>query len=186
MGKIVNPLPVKLIIGLITKDLFYFEIIKKKLFRKYGPMDFISPVLDFNLTDYYKKEMGSQLKRQFLSFKKLIPPQNLAGIKHFTNGLEKKHNDIQSNRTINIDPGYITLSKLILATTKNFAHRIYIKDGIFEEITLYFKNGTFTYGKWTYPDYASASHIAVFNEIRKQYYKQIAGRYGISELYRCV
>lgn len=186
MGKIVNPLMVKLIIGLIAKEVSSFEKNQRILSFKYGPIDFISPVFEFNLTDYYEKEMGKGLKRQFISFKKLILPERLADIKHLTNKLERKQTDAESNRIINIDPGYIALSKLVLATTKNFAHRIYIKNGIFEEITLYFKNGTFTRGKWTYPDYAADSHIAVFNEIRKRYYEQIIQYYGIGQLYRCV
>ncbi len=186
MGKILKQLPVKLVIGLIKKEATSSEKIITILSRKYGKIDFLSPVFDFNLTRYYEKEMGKGLKRQFLSFKKLIPSEFLPGIKCYTNKIEKKHATDNFKRTINIDPGYITLSKLILATTKNFAHRIYIKKGIFEEITLYFKDDAFTPGRWTYPDYASVSHIAIFNEIRDLYYKQVSDQYGYSELYRCV
>ncbi|MFH1690958.1 MAG: DUF4416 family protein [Candidatus Omnitrophota bacterium] len=186
MGKILKPLPVKLIIGLIGKDAACFEKSIRTLARKYGKIDFKSQIFDFNLTLYYENEMGKGLKRQFLSFKELISPELLPDIKHFTNRIENKLATSDLKRTINIDPGYITLSKLILATTKNFAHRIYVKKGIFEEITLYFKNNTFTHGKWTYPDYASASHITVFNEIRGLYYKQLSDKYGHSKLYHCV
>lgn len=186
MGNVLKPLPVKLIVSLIWKESEIFKEINKILSSKFGTTDYISPVFNFKQTDYYEKEMGVDLKRQFLSFEKLISPKLLVGIKLFTNKLEKKYAKDKIRRTINMDPGYLSLSKLILATTKNFAHRIYIKDGIFEEITLYYKNGSFTSGQWTYPDYACADHIAVFNEIRKNLYKQISAEYGISQLYRCV
>ncbi len=186
MGKIVKPLPVKLIVGLITKNPTLFQKVQEVLSKKFGKIDFVSPVFDFNKTDYYEKEMGKDLKRLFLSFQNLIPAQRLVKIKIFTNRIEKRLSKNSSLRSINIDPGYISLSKLVLATTKNFAHRIYVGHGIFEEITLYFKEATFQPGDWTYPDYRSRDHVALFNEIRQKYYQQIEKKYGLSQLYRCV
>ncbi|OIO36080.1 MAG: hypothetical protein AUJ74_03675 [Candidatus Omnitrophica bacterium CG1_02_44_16] len=180
------PLPVKLVIGLIAGELSIFKKTQDLLSRKFGKVDLISQVFSFDQTDYYEKDMGKGLKRVFLSFEKLIGPEQLANIKRFTNQLEKKLRQDAGHRSVNIDPGYISLSKLVLATTKSFVHRIYCKDGIFEEITLSFKGKTFTPGPLTYPDYRSTTHITMFNDIRNKYYEQIKKTYGLSQLYRCV
>jgi hypothetical protein len=186
MGTPLKPLPAKLIVGLIFKDPKLSDKARRFLSKRFGPVDFVSPVLDFNLTDYYENEMGKGLKRSFISFAKLIAPESLPEIKHFTNALEKKMLSGNNKRGINIDPGYVTLSKLILASTKNFSHRIYAKKDIFLEITLHFKDGKFEPGRWTYPDYRSDSHIAIFNEIREKYYRQIEKKYGLPQISRCV
>lgn len=186
MGNTLRPLPVKLIIGLIAHDDGLFDKTQKALTRKFGPADLVSPLYDFDSTDYYEKEMGKGLKRKFLSFQGLIAPERLAGIKRYTNSLENRLSRNRGRRDINIDPGYVSLSKLVLATTKSFVHRIYIGRGIFEEITLYFKEGSFAAGPWTYPDFRQQTHIAFFNGIRNTYYGQLEAAYGLSQLYRCV
>lgn len=186
MGTILKPLPVKCVTGIISGSSELIEKTKKICSKKFGPIDFISPIFEFDKTDYYEKEMGKDLKRLFLSFEKLIPAEELVTIKRFTNSVEVKLKGAQGLRRVNIDPGYISLSKLVLATTKSFVHRIYASHGIFEEITLYYKNDTFVPGPWTYPDYQTKDHIAVFNEIRTKYYQQLAQIYGLSQLYRCV
>ncbi len=186
MGQPFKPLAVKLVIGLIAGELCVIERTKTLLSAKFGKIDLISPVFDFNQTDYYEKEMGKGLKRVFITFEKLINPEQLVAIKLFTNKLEAKLKNRKDQRPINIDPGYISLSKLVLATTKSFVHRIYCKNGIFEEATLLFKDKTFAPGPLTYPDYRSPSHIALFNEIRNNYYEHIKKAYGLSQLYRCV
>lgn len=126
----------------------------------------------FDYTDYYNEEFGSPLKRQFISFKKLINPDELAGIKVATNRLEKKlsHN---SSRIINIDPGYLDMAKLVLATTKDYKHRIYLSKGIYAEVTLRYENKTFQPWEWSYPDYRTAQYLAIFNQIRQIYSSQI-------------
>lgn len=186
MGKPVTPLPVKLIVGMIAKDTALFEKAEGLLSKKFGKTDLSSLILDFNQTDYYEKEMGRDLKKRFLSFRELVPAQKLTQIKLFTNALERKLSKKKGQRSINLDPGYVTLSKLILASTKNYSHRIYADRGIFQEITLYFKDGTFEPGRWTYPDYRTQIYIAHFNEIREKYRVQIEKKYGLSQLYRCV
>ena len=186
MVKIFKPLPVKLIVGFISSDRALFEKAQKSLIKKFGKADFVSPLFDFDKTDYYEKEMGQDLKRSFVSFRDLIAPERLIKIKLFTNALEKKFSNDALARAINIDPGYVTLSKLVLATTKSFVHRIYMGRGIFEEVTLYYKGQGFLPGNWTYPEFRCETHIAVFNEIRKKYYQQIEKQYGLSQLYRCI
>ena len=186
MGSPVKPLPVKLIIGMIARDTALFEKIQDILTRKFGKVDASSPVFEFNLTDYYHREFGTDLKRRFLSYERLVNPDSLAEIKQKTNSLEKRFLKKTGERRINLDPGYVTLSKLVLASTKNYSHRIYAAKGIFQEITLYFQNNTFQPGRWTYPDYRRENHIHFFNTVREKYRQQVEKKYGVSELYRCV
>jgi hypothetical protein len=169
LGKIKKYYPkVKLIIGFIYKDEAVFIKAQDQLRKKFGKIDFTSAVMDFNYTDYYATEMGKDLKRKFISFHKLIPIQDLYRIKLYTNRVEEKFAHVKC-RQVNIDPGYIDLAKLVLASTKDYAHRIFLRKGIFAEITLSFRNNTFTSNDWTYPDYRSKEYIDIFNQIRKLY-----------------
>lgn len=186
MGVPTKPNPVKLFIGAISKESAYFEKTCATLSKKLGPLDFKSAILDFNQTNYYEKEMGSGLKRQFFSFKRLIAPEKLVPIKLYTNSLEKKLSFKNNKRIINLDPGYISLSKLVLATTKSFAHRIYMGCGIYEEITLVFQNGGFKPTIFTYPDYQTSAYIEIFNHLRQNYYQAIESHYGSFRLPHCV
>jgi hypothetical protein len=172
MGEIKRHLPVKLIIGFIFKEEPPFNTARIFLERRFGEIDFESKVFSFIHTDYYEKEFGRELKRQFISFKKLIPPERLAGIKVITNAIERKLSS-DSRRQINIDPGYIDMAKLILATTKDYKHRIYLQKGIYAEITLFYQGKTFNSWEWTYPDYKTSEQIAIFNQIREIYLEQI-------------
>ena len=125
MGQI-RPAPlVKLIIGAFSGEPALFDEIKKILAEKFGPVEDVSPIWDFTQTDHYQPEMGSGLKKMFFSFEKLIDAGRLPEIKIFTNELEQKFCGGRRGRRINLDPGYVTLAKLVLATTKDYAHRLY-------------------------------------------------------------
>ncbi len=167
--------PVKLIIGLIFKKEAVLEKTKSLLAKRFGKIDFESQALAFTHTDYYEKEFGRDLKRKFICFKKLISPQDLSGIKIITNRIEKKLSGY-GQRRINIDPGYLNLAKLILASTKDYRHRIYLNRGIYAEVTLFYQNKSFTPWEWTYPDYRGVDYIAVFNRIREIYATQIKNK----------
>jgi len=175
MGKSREYLPVKLIAGFIFSDDDYFLAAVKILERKFGKTDFQSEALPFIYTDYYKQELGEGLKRSFIGFRRLIRPEHLPGIKIFTNKLEQRLSR-EKKRRINIDPGYLDHSKLILATTKDYSHRIYLNRGIFAEVTLFFQHRTFTPRDWTYPDYKTDAYIKIFNQIREIYDRQINQR----------
>lgn len=176
MAEAKRPSPVKLIIGVIFPSEGVLIKAKQRLKKKFGPLDFESPIMPFDCSKYYEKEMGSNLLRQFLSFQRLISPQELTAIKLYTNRLEKRlsRQKHQPSRTINLDPGYISASKLVLATCKNYSHRIYLDKGIFAEVTLCFHDGAFKPWPWTYPDYKSQGYIQSFNSIRQMYMKQLA------------
>jgi len=172
MGKAKVPFPAKLIIGFIFNDeaiLRRAEIILK---RHFGKTDFETPDISFIHTDYYKNEMGNGLKKKFISFEKLIPAEKLYKIKLLTDKIEKKLS-FNKKRLINIDPGYLNHSKVVLASTKDYAHRIYLNKGIYAEITLSYRNKTFTPCEWTYPDYRTPDYINIFNQIRKIYAQQV-------------
>ncbi len=174
MGKIKEPLKVKLIVGMISQDVDLFAEVTQILVEKFGPVDLKSNVFNFDKTDYYQEEMGTSLKRQFLSFERLIEPKQIVEIKFFTNGLEEKFSLSRDkpSRLINLDPGYLDCTKLVLASTKDSPNRIYLRDGIYGEITSYFSQGTFNFRSWTFPDYRTQEYIELFNEIRKLYIVQ--------------
>lgn len=169
MAELRKPQAVKLICGILANREFLISESEKSLNHYFGEIDYKSGILNFNSTDYYADEMGTSLLRRFFSFKKLIDPKKLVDIKLITNRLEKRISSRfkSDRRIINIDPGYITLAKLILASTKDFSHRIYIGRSIYAEITLIYKKGAFNVLEWTYPDYRSRAYLEIMKDIRK-------------------
>ena len=172
MGKIKEPLLVKLIASVFTAGGELLDEARIRLSQEFGPIDYESEILPFDHTTYYVAEFGENLKRRFVAFEKLVHPGRLVEIKLLTNALEMEW-AVEGKRRINIDPGYVSHSKLVLATTKNHAHRIYLGQGIYAEVTLHFRDGAFRAWPWTYPDYASPPLIAIFNHIRGLYVKQL-------------
>ena len=158
---------------MIAGNELLFKKAVKHLEKTYGPVDFTSDIMAFDQTSYYEKELGRNLQRQFISFAHLIVPGKLVQIKRHTNELEYKLSKNRQNRTINLDPGYLEYGKLVLATTKDHQHRLYLGQGIFGEVTLRYTNGSFAPWEWTYPDYATTVYIHIFNQIRKLYQKQV-------------
>ncbi len=162
----------KLFVGFIFAKQDSYLKAKHILERKFGQVDFESQNIPFNHTRYYEKEFGINLQRKFLSSKKLIKAETLARIKIITNRAEKTLSR-HGKRQINIDPGILNLSKVILATTKDYSHRIPLTAGIYAEATLCFQNRNFHPWPWTYPDYKTPEYIQIFNTIREIYFKQI-------------
>lgn len=171
MGRIKKKGAVKLIFGFIFGEEKAYFLAKNILEKKFGRIDFESPSLDFKHTNYYEGELGKNLKRKFLSFKNLIKPDSISKIRHFTQKLEKKLS-LNRKRMINIDPAYLDLSKLVLSTTKDYRHRVYLRDGIYAEVTLYYERESFRPFDWTYPDYRTSEYIEIFNTIRQIYKEQ--------------
>jgi hypothetical protein len=159
--------PVKLICGFIYRhrDLYVSAI--EKLEALFGPVEFESELFDFSHTDYYRKEMGDDLLRCFVSFEKPVLPGRLRDLKLSCNEIEGKFLNDAGGRTINIDPGLISLANLALASTKDFAHRLYLGDGIFGEVSMIYENRTFVPLKWTYPDYQRPEVIKFLLRVRE-------------------
>lgn len=168
----IKPFPeVKLICGIIANQPQIFKRVEDLLVDFYGPVDLSSEFFPFDFTDYYKKQMGSGLKRKFISFFHLISPERLSEIKIKTNSLEEKiKKEYQTKqRVVNLDPGYLTASALIMATAKDFAHRIPLQKGIYAHLELLFKKKRVEILRWTYPDYKTKGYQNFFLEVRKKY-----------------
>ena len=165
---------VKLISSLFSSQESLIDDVIGELEEMFGPADWKSPTLLFDRTKYYANEMGWPLHRRFISCKKLIRPEEIVEIKLATNKVEVRHSQ-EGKRRINIDPGYISLERLVLATGKNYTHRIYLGKGIYADLTLIFHRGSFRTLAWTYKDYADPTVMDYFNDIRKRYKAQIRG-----------
>ncbi|MBD3234868.1 MAG: DUF4416 family protein [candidate division Zixibacteria bacterium] len=178
MGEIYRADRVKLIMGLIYSDEFFTAKAINMMKSEYGEIDCESEEIKFGHTDYYNEEMGDELYRKYISFEELIEPSELPSIKHYTNDLELRFSRPGCKspvRRTNIDPGYLELSKLILASTKNFSHRIYLNNGIYGEVTLMYREGGFKDLEWTYPDYGSDFAKGFLMEVRRKYVEQLKG-----------
>lgn len=168
-------LPVKLICGVIASEQNVFTKTQNSLEDEFGPVDHSSPLFDFTYTDYYEKQMGAGLKRQFLSFRDLIKPDQLSRAKTRTNRLEDmlRLKSGAQKRVVNIDPGFLTASALIMATTKDFSHRIPLQNGIYGHLELLFLKKEIKALSWTYPDFKTGLYHKFFLEARKSYLSQL-------------
>jgi len=175
MGTIRQFNPVKLFIGVLVSHDKLIPAVEERLTAVYGTIDHRSERIAFDFTHYYEPEMGDIIDRVFFSFERLIEADQLPEIKRQTNRMEE---DLISSyppvkRPVNLDPGYIEQAKVILASTKNFYHRIYLGGGIFGEVTMHFKNNTYQFFPWTYPDYQSKDYQDFFLRIRQIYRSQL-------------
>jgi hypothetical protein len=162
-----------LFVSTLYRDADVFEQSKKILQKNFGDTLYISHPLPWNYSSYYKDEIGSPLFRQITFFKNLTDPALLVDIKLKTNKIESALS-IDGRRQINLDPGYLTLAKVVLASTKNYAHRLYLGKGIYGEITLIYKDETYSPHIFTYRDYRDKSHIDIFLKVR-EILKKISG-----------
>ena len=177
MGRPHAAKPVKLFTGLLSGDPDLLRRARQLLARRFGPIDCESDTRPFDRTHYYEAEMGSDLMRRFFGFERLIRPDELAQIKLEANALEEEIAgdcllpDIP--RPVNIDPGYLDLRKLVLGTTKDRSHRIYLGHGIYAEVTLQYTSGAWQSLPWTYPDYTQPDYHTFFAQMREQYRQQL-------------
>ncbi|MCD6460223.1 DUF4416 family protein [bacterium] len=168
MGQERKHSPVLLICGLLASNSSLLDDSLALLKTEFGETFLESETIAFDFTDYYNKEMGDGILRKYIAFCSLIRPETIGLIKRKTNRLEQKFS-AKNNRRINIDPGYITLAKLVLATTKDATHRIYLGNCIYAETTLYYCDNCFRPWIWTYPDYRSQFAVKFFNNVRELY-----------------
>ncbi len=160
--------PAKLIIGFFLGDKNLCEPVIERLVNQHGQLDIISEWIPFDQTAYYEPEMGQPLYRRLVAFKNLIQQSRLPQVKLDTNKIEAQFT-ADGKRTVNIDPGYLLLERLVLATGKNFSHRIYIGKDIYADLTLIYRHGRFESLPWTFPDYAG-QHIQLFlRRVRTKY-----------------
>ena len=159
---------VKLFAAITFNNQNNYKQVKQILIKEYGQIHLESEIYDFTFTDYYAAEMDSNLKKQFVAFQPLIRPENLIEIKLWTNEVEKQFS-INDKRQVNIDPGYLTNANIVLATTKNYSHRIYLGQGIYGDVHLRYIKHQFQSLEWTYPDYKQKLAIEFFTQLKKLY-----------------
>jgi hypothetical protein len=180
MGKIRTPEPVKLFVGVLTSIPETVPVAEEKLKTEFGNVDTRSEPFLFDMTHYYDESMGTPIYRYFISFEKLIEPSEIAAVKVKTNDLESAflagYPGIE--RPINLDPGYVEQSKIVLASTKNFFHRILISGGIYAEVTLHYQDGAWQSLPWTFPDYKTDRYHPFFSSLRNLYRSQL-GEMGV-------
>jgi len=167
--------PVKFFCGLILSDMGLLDRARKALADLCGPIDHEFGPVPFDFTDYYTDEMGEGLQRVFVSFGPLADPAGLRDIKVRTNAIEQgfaAEAGGVTKRRVNLDPGYVAPAKLVLATTKDFSHRVYLGDGIFAEVTLNFQKHGCQYHQWTYPDFKSGRYESFFLGLREELLRQ--------------
>ena len=171
MGRPTKAEPVKLLVGMLSAYPGAMGEAEAHLADPLGPVEARSDLFAHEFTEYYRDEMGHPLARYFVSLERLIRPGDLAGIKRFTGDVEDRvaaEGNWPVARPVNLDPGYITPAKLVLASTKNHAHRIYLDGGIYGEVTLVYERGAWQTLRWTYPDYRTPDYHAFFTQVRER------------------
>jgi hypothetical protein len=171
MAQPLIPSPSKLFIGILWSIEEDLDSIMNILKEKFGPADIIPGAIDFSHTEYYR-EMGPGLKKILLSFERLIARDDLPEIKLFTNNLEAGLS-AEGHHRVNIDPGYMTLSNVFLASCKDFYHRVYAGKGVYVENEYRYTAGRYEFWPWTYPDYKKTEYLDFFYAVRKIYHRQI-------------
>lgn len=168
MGIPGKPKKVLLFISTLFREKDYYYKALKVLETLFGEILFESSPKVWDYSKYYEPEMGSPLFKRLIFFRRLISEEDIATIKLTTNKIERELS-YNGKRNINIDPGYISLAKLVLVTTKDYCHRIYLANGIYGEVTLIFKKNSFSPHEFTYRDYSEAEYIKIFNLSRAIY-----------------
>jgi len=169
MAEACKPPVVKLICGMISGEVDLFDAAAEAMAGSLGPVESVSKVMDFDFTHYYDAQMGSPLYRQFVSFAGPHSPEALAGAKIRTNAIEAEFAAGRNSgppRPINLDVGYVESPKLVLASMKNFSHRVYLAGGVYAEVTLMFRKGLWEPLPWTFPDYRSGRYDAFLTSVR--------------------
>jgi hypothetical protein len=170
--------PVKPVCGVIYKDGALYDEVKRRLIEEWGKIDNESAPFPFDLTDHYRTEMGEGLTRRFVSFEALIAPETLPSLKiraiELEEALRKERG--AAGRPVNIDPGYLTAAALVMATAKNFAHRVPLAQGIYAHLEFLFTRTGVKTLEWTYPDLRREPAQAYFWSVRESFLRQIRER----------
>jgi hypothetical protein len=176
MWDLKQPDPVQLIVGILAADEACLARARQGICAELGPINLTSQVWPFTQTHYYDEEIGTSILRQFVCLDQLSDPGDLAQIKHQTNALELRLAQelaYATPRPVNLDPGYIEPSKLVLASTKNFSHRIYIGKNMYAEVTLIVDKGQWSALRYTFPDYRQSDYYAFFEQVRQRLRSQL-------------
>jgi len=180
-----SPPPAKCFMAIMTTVDSYHEEAEEALEQAFGPLDRHSAPYDFSrFSPYYDEEMGGRVWKYFVTFSRLMPLDSLVAVKLRVEELQKRfavREQESFKRTVNLDPGYVTGWNLVLSTVKNHAHRLYLGQGVYGEVTLLFRKNTFEPLPWTYRDYSSSAVIDFFKQVRCDYLKQLENWSGRAE-----
>jgi hypothetical protein len=171
-----TPEPALLVVAAFSRHDSALAWARERLHATYGPLALTSPPFDFHQTTYYEATMGRGLRKHFLAFHNLIAAEQLPDVKLSTNALEMElaaAHQYAESRPLNLDPGLIFLGKFVLATTKDQQHRLYLRDGIFAEVTLRYQDKAFEPWPWTYADYREEAVRAFLKECRDLYRRRL-------------
>jgi len=185
-----KPSRAKLIAAIMARDEQLIADALRALESSYGKVESSSRAFPFKYSDYYKREMGDSLLKMFCSFAMLIEPDEIVDLKLKAVEVEKQfpaempHSVATphpasgsptgvATRTVNIDPGYLDRMKLVLATTKDCPHRIYLGRGIYGDLELIYRSGSFASLDWSYLDYREPFTIEFFNTVRNRYLAEL-------------
>jgi Domain of unknown function (DUF4416) len=180
MGGARQPQKTKLFSAIMFRPEVDLDKILKTLSRDYGPVEDAYGPIAFNFSNYYEEEMGCGLLKTYISFSRPFDREVLPHIKKSTNDLESAYSN-NGKRAINVDPGYIAKDKLVLASTKDFYHRLYLGNGIYGEVTLHFRKGKYRYFSWTYPDYMDPEFLAFLTKVRAKMVKELRDDEHVSQ-----
>lgn len=168
-----EPDPGKLLLSVLAAPDWWetaWPAFRAELEERFGPIDYETPPLAFDHTDFYGEELGRPLFRRLLGFARLVPLDGLVDAKLWANEAESEHARTDKSRRVNLDPGVLTLERLILASGKNFTHRVYLGRRVWADLTLIYnrREGWVTL-PWTFPDYAHENMKARLTELRALY-----------------
>lgn len=182
MAEARRPEPVRFFVAVLAADERCLAAAARLLRERWGEPDLVSPRYPFAHTDYYAAETGPRIIRAFFSFPGGFAREELPERKNASNAMEKELAaalaDTGLSRPVNLDPGYLALEKIVLASCKNFAHRLYLGQGVFGEVTLFYRGGRFEGAPWTFPDFLSGTYDAFFLEVRRALARELGRGHG--------
>ena len=176
MGQVRLPSPVLLLLAAFSRHEGALGWARARAVEAWGDVALESQAFAFDHTDYYQPTMGPGLRKRFFAFVETVDPGRLAEIKLVTNAWEQEYAEVSEHaepRPLNLDPGYLTLGKLVLASTKDFCHRIYLDRGIYAEVTLFYRHGRWEHHPWTFADYRREDYQQFFSECRDYLHRKL-------------
>ena len=169
-----EPVSAKLVVSVLSADWHAaWPPVVAALEARFGPAEVAFPAMPFAHTAYYNDELGTPIARRLLAFARLLPQDALGPAKIFTNAVEDRLARPDGRRLVNLDPGLVTCERFVLATGKNYTHRIYLGQGIFGDLTLVFQAGSWQTLPWTFPDYAAPDMLARLTDVRCRYRRDL-------------
>lgn len=171
MGEATIHPPTMLIVAAFSRYDEALDWARTRIGERWGTIELESPRFEFRETDYYEPTMGTGIQKTFFACRERIDPARLPELKLAANAWEAEYADLGRHaepRPLNLDPGYMTMAKLVLASTKDHAHRIYLAEGIYAEVTLYYQARRWQHRPWTFPDYRRDDYQQFFTHCRQR------------------